>query len=175
MKKENYYDAIAESYDELYGKEQRKKILLIQQLLKKYQINANSTLDVGAGTGAYTKIINENIKNVDHLKNIISVDPSEKLLAKNPFPKRIASAENLPFANDNFELVVSVTAVHNFNDIKKGIKEIFRVSKKWIIITVLNKTANKKNILALIKNQGTLIEEIDEGMDSILLMIKKIR
>ena len=50
----------------------------------------------------------------------------------------VANALDLPFKDNSFDLVISITTVHNFeiDECKKAIKEIMRVSKKNTFITV---------------------------------------
>ena len=51
---------------------------------------------------------------------------------------KVANALELPFDNNEFDLVISITTVHNLEieECKKSIKEISRVSKKNSFITV---------------------------------------
>ena len=51
---------------------------------------------------------------------------------------QVADARELPFQDDSFDLVISITTVHNFDrkDCMAALKEISRVSKGNAFITV---------------------------------------
>tara|TARA_Y100000294_G_C8447740_1_gene293432 strand:+ start:27 stop:680 length:654 start_codon:yes stop_codon:yes gene_type:complete len=51
---------------------------------------------------------------------------------------RVANATNLPFGDNEFDLVISINTIHNLDleNCKKAISEIIRVSKKNYFITV---------------------------------------
>ncbi|MBN1923945.1 MAG: class I SAM-dependent methyltransferase [Nanoarchaeota archaeon] len=124
----NYYDSIAEGYDELYEDEQLKKWEKCKAL-----INFNGvTLDVGCGTGFITKKI----------RNVIGVDSSIKMLKQcKKLRVVLASAENLPFRKESFDTVFSFTALQDVDNIRKAVIEIKRVLRKdgELLITVLDK------------------------------------
>jgi len=50
----------------------------------------------------------------------------------------VGNAVDLPFDDDSFDLVISITTLHNLekNDLKRALKEIMRVTKKDAFITV---------------------------------------
>lgn len=122
-----YYNKIAKGYNELHREEQLNKIKIIKQHLKKpYGL----TLDIGAGTGISSEPF-----------NAIALDPSIEMLRQYKGPKVVAKAESLPFKDNTFDTVVSVTALHHTN-IGESLKEIKRVSKKGtqLAITLLKKS-----------------------------------
>ena len=169
-----YYNKIAEGYDELYKKEQLKKLELIKSLLKELKIRLRKDygiLDVGCGTGisthfwAYT--------NADK----IGIDPTEKLIkiAQHDLESQyfIEKAENIPFDNESFDLVTSITAIQNFENIEKALQEIKRVAKKTIVLTFLKKSPKKQEIIKLIKkNFKNILSQTEEEKD-IIFIIKK--
>ena len=114
----DFYDHIATGYDELHSEEQLKKIHLLKQHLEVRPTDL--LLDVGCGTGISTECW-------DCRK--IGIDPSLGLLkqkkAKEGFYLQ-ARAENIPFKDNTFDVVVSVTAIQNFDDFRKGLDEIKR-------------------------------------------------
>ncbi len=104
-----------------------------------YKLDDNSSvLDVGCAKGFmlydFTQIIpGIKISGIDISKYAIenSLDEvSNNLL--------VADARELPFEDNSFDLVISITTVHNFEieDCKKALREIQRVSKKYSFITV---------------------------------------
>ncbi|MFW6220348.1 MAG: class I SAM-dependent methyltransferase, partial [Nanoarchaeota archaeon] len=138
----NYYDEISEGYEELHREEQEKKIALIKQYLK---ISKNDKLlDVGCGTGI-TTIPWNCIR--------FGIDPAKKLLERaHPGPTyKLGQAEKIPFKDNFFDIVVSITAIQNFSNIKKGLVEIKRVGKENFVLTFLKKSPKKELILGLIK------------------------
>ncbi|OFT95021.1 class I SAM-dependent methyltransferase [Brevibacterium sp. HMSC24B04] len=79
-------------------------------------------LDVGSGTGKYGRAFAELGFDVH------AVDPDSALLEINPLPSAIARAEELPFADASFDLVVSAQAWHWF-DAEAASAEFARVLK----------------------------------------------
>jgi ubiquinone/menaquinone biosynthesis C-methylase UbiE len=162
----NYYDEISQGYEELHREEQEKKIALIKQYLK---VSKNDILlDVGCGTGITTTPWNC-IR--------FGIDPAKKLLNKaHPGPKyTLAKAENIPFEDNFFDIVVSITAIQNFSDIKKGLEEIKRVGKDNFVLTFLKKSPKKELILGLIKEifNKRKLKIIEEEKDMIVLILTK--
>ncbi len=153
----NYYNSISRSYNELHREEQLNKIRLIKDNLEiKKQ---DFLLDVGCGTGIFAK----------EFKCIkIGIDPSVNLLnqGKNAFYIR-AYAENLPFKDNSFDSVISVTAIHNFKNIRKGLEEIKRVSKKDVALSILKKSSKINEIKNLIKELFNIRKTIEEDKDII--------
>ncbi len=137
-----YYNKIARSYNELYRGEQLKKVEIILKNIKP----KGKLLDIGAGTGISTKPF-------EKYCDCTALDPSEELLKQYKGKKIIGKAENLPFKDNSFNVIISVTSLHHSN-FKKALKEIFRVSKPnaQIAITILKKsklakTLEKNNLL----------------------------
>ena len=149
-----YYDEIAGSYDELYAEEQIDKV---KQILKHINIESYfKLLDVGCGSGISTDLFN---------CNKTGIDPSKELLKKCKFPTIQGFAEDLPFDNDSFDVVVSFTAIHNFNNVFKGLKEMRRVGKNWFVFSILKKAAKFNFIRANIFSLFNVEKEIDLGKD----------
>ncbi len=162
---DEYYNSIAEGYDELHEAEQIKKLAIVK---KELDIRPDTKLlDVGCGTGISSQFD----------CNVVGVDPSKDLLsiAKRKFPKtafKQASAESLPFANHTFDIVISLTAIQNFTSIKQGINEIKRVGKKQFALTFLKKSGKAKMIEAVINQvfSGLNIKRIEEEKDIIVII-----
>jgi ubiquinone/menaquinone biosynthesis C-methylase UbiE len=148
-----YYDEISKSYNELHGEEQKKKFNLIKKFIH------GKVLDVGCGTGISTP------------KGAVGIDPSAELLKQHPGKTVKGCAEQLPFPDKSFDTVICLTAVHNFSDIEKGLREIKRVGKKTFIISVLKKSPKFDEIIEKIKKIIKPNKTIDEEKD--LIFIKK--
>lgn len=152
----DYYDIIAEGYEELHKEEQLNKLRIIKNNV---QIsNKAKLLDVGCGTGISS--------NFDC--DVIGIDPSVQLTARNRNPKKIIGvAENLPFKNSSFDYVVSITSLHNFKNIKKSIDEIKRVGKDNFIFSVLRKSNKYSLIRELIRKNFKVYKTLEEDKDTI--------
>lgn len=153
-----YYDSIAEGYDELHKEEQLKKIRIIKDNLKIKK--SDFLLDVGTGTGFALDMFN---------CKKIGIDPSPKLLKKANSKVIKGKAEALPFPDKTFDIVMSITAVHHFDDIKKGLKEIRRVAKDRVAFSLLKKSSKLKEIKNLIDTFFKIKKEIDEDKDLIII------
>ena len=154
------YNQIAKSYNELHGEEQEKKLKIIKTLIKVKK--TTKILDVGCGTGISS----------DFNCSIIGIDPSEALLKQNKKPHIQGSAENLPFRDNEFDIVLAITSIHNFNSIEKGIKEMKRVGKKQFVFSLLKRSDKLETILKIIKENFRIKKEIEEEKDIILLLEK---
>ncbi len=108
-------------------------------------------LDVATGTGdlafAAQKKINPNkIIGLDISNGMLEVGRSKiskrNLKDKLEFIK--GDSENLPFENDYFDSVMVSFGVRNFENLNKGLSEIFRVLKKGGQIVVLEFSKPKK-------------------------------
>lgn len=150
----NYYNDISRGYLELYKEEQLRKIKLI---LKKIKIEGK-VLDVGAGPCL-----------LNNFFDTVCIDPSIELLKLGSGKRIVGIAEELPFNDKEFDYVFCVTAVHNFKDIEKGLEEIKRVGKNYII-TVLKKSPKYDRIVKTIKKKFNVIETIDDETDKIFVL-----
>jgi len=153
-----YYNSIAEGYDELYREEQTKKIELIKKYLKVKK--SDYLLDVGTGTGIALEFF-------DCRK--IGIDPSKELLKKAKVPVICSKAEKIPFKDKTFDVAISVTAIQNFDDIEKGLKEIKRVCKGAVALTFLKKSKKRDEIVELINKYFKIDKEIEEEKDLIFI------
>ena len=153
----NYYNSISDSYNKLHKQEQLSKIRLIKNSLKIKK--SDFLLDVGCGTGIFAEEFNC-IK--------IGIDPSIEMLkqGKNAFYIQ-ACAENLPFKDNSFDFVISVTAIHNFKDIRKGLEEIKRISKKDVALSILKRSAKIDEIKGNIRELFKITKTIEEDKDII--------
>jgi len=172
----NFYGTIAQGYDELYAEEQRIKLRIIKENMNIR--NNDLLLDVGCGTGLSS----------DFKCDVVGIDPSLELLQQinNNKPsivindkktnnninfnnKILAIAENIPFKDNTFDKVISVTSMHNFDDIAAGIKEIKRVGKNDFVFSILKKSAIYKLIEKEIKENFNVKKIIDDKKDSIFI------
>ncbi|HEX4225212.1 MAG TPA: class I SAM-dependent methyltransferase [Pseudonocardiaceae bacterium] len=90
--------------------------------------NPTAILDVGCGTGALLRLAAERFPGATRT----GIDPAEQMIAvatqADPTALfQVAPAENLPFDDDRFDLVLSTNSFHNWSDQATGIAEIGRV------------------------------------------------
>lgn len=158
-----YYDEISEGYEELHREEQLKKVKLIRKLIK--VDSSDKLLDVGCGTGVTT---------VGWGCELYGLDPAKKLLERAVDKDKItyvnAEAENIPFEDGFFDWVISITAIQNFRDIEKGLKEIKRVGKGKFVLTFLKKSAKCEEIKELIMKIFDVDAVVEEEKDLIFVV-----
>jgi ubiquinone/menaquinone biosynthesis C-methylase UbiE len=144
------YNIIAKSYNELHKQEQLNKIKLIIKLLN---IKNEKILDVGCGTAFYSNLF----------ENYTGIDPNKEMLKESNANVIQGNGEKLPFKDNSFEIVISVSAIHNFKDPIRGIKEIKRVAKNKIAISVFKRAKNFK----IIERELNNFKQIEEDKDMI--------
>ena len=159
-----YYDEISEGYEELHKEEQLKKVKIILNKLNLKK--TDKLLDVGCGTGFYLDLFD---------CDVTGIDPSEKLLEQYHGEHQVilGSAESLDFPDNSFDIVMSITAIHNFDDIEQGLKEIQRVGKDRFVFSVLKRSPNYDIIEKLINELFIVDETIEEDKDYLFFTHRK--
>jgi ubiquinone/menaquinone biosynthesis C-methylase UbiE len=161
-----YYDEISTGYEELHREEQLKKIELIKKYLKVKP--SDKLLDVGCGTGLTTE---------PWECKRYGVDPAPKLLErahrKDEIKYRLGAAEAIPYPDNYFDVVISITAIQNFFDIEKGLKEIRRVGKDRFVLSFLKKSEKREKIINLIRKYFKVEKVVEEEKDLIYFGCKK--
>ena len=112
---------------------------VVPDFKKQYNLTKDSkVLDVGCAKGFMMHDFSEMIPGIE----VQGIDIS-KYAIKNCMPSvkdfvQVADARELPFEDNSFDLVISVTTVHNFGreECIQALQEIERVSKKNAFITV---------------------------------------
>ncbi len=151
-----YYNTISRGYEELYGEEQRRKISVIRDNIL---FNENDkVLDVGCGPGF-----------ADFGCDMYRIDPSEELLKMAKGKKVKGVAEALPFEDDCFDKVISITAMQNFSDIRKAVLEMKRVCKGEFALSFLKKSQKRRDIEEIIFEEFDVKKLIDEEKDIIII------
>lgn len=121
---------IAEIIGDLYTKRQYNKIIK--------GVNFGSVkkiLDVGGSSGNLARKILRKFKDVDYTILDVKEESLIKGKKKNPGVKFVlGDAENMPFEDKSFDLVICKDVLHHCNNAKKVIREIKRVSNDYLII-----------------------------------------
>ncbi len=146
VKVESMFDSIAWRYDFLnhflsFGVDRlwrRRAIRIISKYCKNPEI-----LDVATGTGdlaiAAMKIKPVGITGIDISRNMLEIG-KEKIIKKGlsgSIHLMQADSENIPFANDYFDVAMVAFGVRNFSDPLKGLTEMNRVLRNQGMILVL--------------------------------------
>lgn len=105
-----------------------KRLKATLQLIPK---DIQSILDIGCGDGRFT---NE----LDGFKSVIGLDISKTALKKIRHKKILGKCDMLPFHDNIFDLVIATELLEHLNNniYNKTIKELQRVTKKYILISV---------------------------------------
>lgn len=128
-------------------------------------------LDVGCGTGALSKAIEQNFQP----KSLFCIDPSESFIEKvkqrisinGEF--RVCNVENMPFQNESFEIIVSGLALNFFPNLERALSEMKRVSKpNGVIAAYVWDYSDRMDFLRIFWDTANQIDpksrELDEGL-----------
>lgn len=102
-------------------------------------LSPKTILDAGCGEGfTMSKLaefgVGKQIEGVEYSKDAIT-------LGKKFFPNLVikqGSVYELPYEDNSFDLIVCTEVLEHLEDPKKAIKEMLRVSKKYLVISVPN-------------------------------------
>ncbi|GAA4079735.1 MULTISPECIES: class I SAM-dependent methyltransferase [Streptomyces] len=89
--------------------------------------DARTVLNVGAGSGSY--------ENAAHA--VTAVEPSESMRAQRParLVRAIdAVAEDLPFTDGEFDGAMTLFSVHQWSDVRAGLREMRRVTRGPVVV-----------------------------------------
>jgi SAM-dependent methyltransferase len=91
--------------------------------------DARTVLNVGAGAGSYEPTD----------RQVTAVEPSASMRAQRPAQLSAAIdavAEDLPFADGNFDASMAIVTVHQWSDLEKGLAEMRRVTRGPVVLLV---------------------------------------
>lgn len=130
MKSKNSFNKQAEKYDTSdYSKYPRECYPFVLNAIN--NIHFNKVLDLGCGTG----VILKEISSINSDVELFGLDLSENMIAKatqrlgTTANLSVGDAENLPYADNTFDLVCCVESFHHYPNPKKALSEINRVLK----------------------------------------------
>ncbi|WP_375402447.1 class I SAM-dependent methyltransferase [uncultured Sphingomonas sp.] len=116
------YDSIGINYAEL-----RKPDPRIMSLIGDALGNAETILNVGAGTGSYEPTD----------CRLTAVEPSSEMIRqRSPGSAEVvqATADDLPFGDDSFDASMAILTVHHWPDKQAGLREMRRVTRGPIVL-----------------------------------------
>lgn len=95
-------------------------------------LNKNTyALDVGCGTGRWTKYLSNKVKFIE------AIDPSKAIIYADKLLKdvsnvrlSVASTDNIPFADETFDFVMSVGVLHHIPNTQKAMNDCVKKVKK---------------------------------------------
>lgn len=85
---------------------------------------ARTVVNVGAGAGSYEPVD----------RSVTAVEPSAAMRAQRGSPAVAASAEALPFADSAFDAGMAVMTVHQWRDVRRGLRELRRVTAGAVVV-----------------------------------------
>jgi 2-polyprenyl-3-methyl-5-hydroxy-6-metoxy-1,4-benzoquinol methylase len=99
-----------------------------------------SLLDVGCGEGVLT---HQWAQRLGDERRVVGIDLDDPALhaewAKRTAPNleyRVMKAENLPFADDEFDAATAVEVLEHVPDAEHTVAEMARVAKRWLLVSV---------------------------------------
>jgi len=103
------------------------------------QADPRSVLDVGCGEGVLTQQWAERLTG----RRVVGIDLDDPLIkaewAKRQAPNleyRAMKAENLPFADDEFDLASAIEVLEHVPDPEHTVAEMARVAQRWLLVSV---------------------------------------
>lgn len=161
------FDKLAENYAKYRP---TYNFLLIKKIIEKFK-KKTTVLELGAGTGKFTKIL----KKLNYFNEIIAIEPSKKmmeqginLLGNKKITWKNTKAENIKMKNDSVDLICAASSFHWFNN-KKCLLKISKILKNncyFIIIYNSRKTSlskDEKRIDYLLKKKYKIKKRISSG------------
>jgi SAM-dependent methyltransferase len=99
-----------------------------------------SILDVGCGEGVLT---HQWAQRLGDERRVVGIDLDDPALhaewAKRTAPNleyRVMKAENLPFADDEFDTATAIEVLEHVPDAEHTVAEMARVAKRWLLVSV---------------------------------------
>ena len=104
------------------------------------QADAQSLLDVGCGEGVLT---HQWAQQLGEGRRVVGIDLDDPALhaewAKRTAPNleyRVMKAENLPFADGEFDAAAAIEVLEHVPDAEHTVAEMARVAKRWLLVSV---------------------------------------
>ena len=180
------YNLTSHFYDQRYSQIQTEKFEI---LLNNLELNQRRILDAGCGTGLLLEFINSlkqcSTVNYHYIGMDITLNMlkefQSKLLTKNIQWKVsliLADIEFLPFRENIFNIIFSITSFQNLPNLTKGIKETLRVGqdKGDVRFSILKKKLKIEQLNSLLKSLYSDLKLIqDEFLEDIIFLGKILK
>jgi len=181
------YNKTASFYDNRYRKIQEQKY---KSILKNYHSKSKLILDAGCGTGLFIEFIITLTKQKEFIPFIyVGTDISLKMLEifriklqrlkmKYEFNLILSDIENLPFRENVFQSIFSLTSFQNLPNIDEGVRNLYRVgrNKADLNLSILKK---KHNLIELIELLRPLVKNLKttnkENLEDIIIQGKILK
>ena len=150
-------------------------------LIKAAGLKKGRVLDVGLGNcgcmSFFLAKMGFNVIGIDHSTKAVHVsrNKSKNKNFKGTFEGRLADAEKLPFAKNEFDAVSAYHSTHHMKNVQKGIDEMFRVCKEdgLILISDLNDDGRKEYEHK--PDNGKFLEKLEGALAKHTNRIRKIK
>ncbi len=128
----SHFDKIYESTEQLYEVDKERAMFICNNIPG----DVKTILDVGCGNGLTSKIYSEKFKVTGGEISKVGVDKMNSMGLK----CILGSVENLPLEDNSFDMVIASEMLEHLDEriYSRGLAEISRVSRNYIIITVPN-------------------------------------
>ncbi len=159
------YDSTYDGYDELYGEEQ---LIKYTMALRRIKLKGR-ILDVGCGTGLLLEFLESQALFSD-VEKYVCLDISEgmlslafkrsKRLCKGKCLNVLGDALHLPFPEESFDFTLSFTVLDLLNKPLMGLKEMLRVTREAVVISLLTRLKNWTDFLRFGKEIGRTDKDV---------------
>jgi len=179
------YNSTSYFYDKRYRALQSEKYEIV---FNNYSVNCKIILDMGCGTGLLFEYILKLILDKEGIRcNYVALDISWNMLLefkakvinlekrKNSLNLILSDIECLPFRENTFYSIFSLTSFQNLPNIKNGIEELYRVCKHDadFKFSILKKNLEIEKLLEILKPK---IEDLNltkkENLEDIVIQGK---
>ena len=154
------FNEIASSYDFLnhflsFNTDKRWRRKLVKKVKKEALNNpSNKILDVATGTGdlafSLSKIPDTEVTGIDLSVEMLNIARKKSEKRKSQIKWMEGDSENLPFEDNQFDFVSVAFGVRNFEDLQKGLDEMYRVLKVNGKLYILEFSKSDKGVFSVL-------------------------
>lgn len=114
---------------------------------------------------------------IDHSPNAVhdSRKDAQKKKFKGTFEARLANAESLPFADDEFDAVFAYHSMHHMENVQQAINEMVRVCKKGGIILISDLNEHGRKAYEHEPDKGEFLKTLEKSLAKHTNLIRKAK